>query len=165
MLRTRVLRTVQYQQQSWYAACQVHDWSVGWCRRSAASSLVFELDCNIGDARHEFRLKLFHPPPEVSWPRLWTAQRIKTPDRSARANLSVDRIKEGPSVSFLRIPLISADGGLVFQLRRRRFRVQLAFAATVNKALRQTVYRFGLNLWGPLEFYLALSLATSRQGD
>jgi len=74
----------------------------------------------------------------------------------------------GRKVFIPRITLISQNKTLPFQLRRRQFPVQLAYAMTINKAQGQSVDLVGLYLPQPVfthgQLYVALSRVTSPHG-
>ncbi|OWZ07989.1 Helitron helicase [Phytophthora megakarya] len=69
-------------------------------------------------------------------------------------------ILTGKVVVISRISLISHNSGLPFELRRRQFPVQLAFAMTINKAQGQTPKELGVYLPQPVfvhgQLYVAL---------
>jgi PIF1-like helicase/Helitron helicase-like domain at N-terminus/Helicase len=75
--------------------------------------------------------------------------------------------RKGEKVFIPRITLISRESGLPFQLRRRQFPVQVAFAMTINKAQGQSVHHLGLFIPNPVfghgQLYVALSRVTSRK--
>jgi ATP-dependent DNA helicase PIF1 len=74
--------------------------------------------------------------------------------------------RRGRAVLIPRIPNISKDKNLPFQIRRRQFPVQLAFAMSINKAQGQTVHHLGLYLpqsvFAHGQLYVGLSRATSQ---
>ena len=74
----------------------------------------------------------------------------------------------GRKVFIPRITLISHNKTLPFQLRRRQFPIQLAYAMTINKAQGQSVDLVGLYLPQPVfthgQLYVALSRVTSPHG-
>ena len=73
---------------------------------------------------------------------------------------------KGSRVFIPRITLISQNEKLPFQLRRRQFPIQLAYAMTINKAQGQSVHHVGLYLPQPVfshgQLYVALSRATKK---
>jgi PIF1-like helicase len=74
--------------------------------------------------------------------------------------------RRGHDVLIPRVPNISKDKGLPFQIRRRQFPVQIAFAMSINKAQGQSVHHLGLYLpqsvFAHGQLYVGLSRVTSR---
>ncbi|GMF37475.1 unnamed protein product [Phytophthora fragariaefolia] len=72
--------------------------------------------------------------------------------------------RRGQDVLIPRIVFISGgnDASLPYQLRRKQFPVQTAFAMTINKAQRQTVHNLGLHLASPCFSHGLLYVALSR---
>ncbi|KAG3193902.1 hypothetical protein PC128_g9825 [Phytophthora cactorum] len=73
----------------------------------------------------------------------------------------------GKKVLIPRIALISKNSGFPFELRRKQFPVQVAFAMTINESQSQSIQILGLYLPGPVfshgQFYVAVSRVTARQ--
>ncbi|GMF56350.1 unnamed protein product [Phytophthora fragariaefolia] len=75
--------------------------------------------------------------------------------------------RRGQDVLIPRIVFISDgnDASFPYQLRRKQFPVQTAFAMTINKAQGQTVHNLGLYLASPCfshgQLYVALSRVTA----
>jgi ATP-dependent DNA helicase PIF1 len=75
---------------------------------------------------------------------------------------------KGQSTLIPRISLISKETGLPFQIRRKQFPVQMAFAMTINKAQGQSIPKLAIYLPQPVfshgQLYVAISRATSKSG-